>query len=220
MTFKMAMPGDFDGDDQLTIFDLDLLTRRISGQTLGRSAMFELDGDGVLSYGDLKTWITSLKKTWIGDSNLDGEFNSSDFVLVFQGGEYEDNVTKNSTWITGDWNADGEFDSSDFVYAFSDGGCYCKGPRPAEAVPEPTCLPVLTVLAICQLIRRRSILDRHSADSPASQGSSNFGNGRKTPAAVQPPCTWLGSQIKSVVCSESWKCATDHLPQPALPASN
>jgi hypothetical protein len=73
----------------------------------------------------------------VGDSNLDGEFSSTDFVVVFTAGQYEDTVAGNSTWGTGDWNGDGEFNSGDFVEAFTEGG-YEKGPRPSlSAVPEP-----------------------------------------------------------------------------------
>jgi hypothetical protein len=50
-----------------------------------------------------------------GDANLDGHFNSTDQVLVFQAGKYE--TGQPATWAEGDWNEDGVFNSSDFVYA-------------------------------------------------------------------------------------------------------
>ncbi|MCA9212096.1 MAG: tandem-95 repeat protein [Planctomycetales bacterium] len=56
-----------------------------------------------------------------GDSNGDGIFNSSDFVLVFQAGEYEDNIEGNSTFEEGDWDGDGDFTTNDFVFAFQFG---------------------------------------------------------------------------------------------------
>lgn len=90
-------------------------------------------------------YVHDTLKTWIGDSNLDHVFNSSDLVDVFTAGQYEDGVAGNSTWATGDWNGDGEFSSSDFVAAFSDGG-YEQGPRAAvSAVPEPSSLSLLLV---------------------------------------------------------------------------
>ena len=56
-----------------------------------------------------------------GDSNLDGRFDSSDLVQVFQVGEYEDGVLLNSNWSDGDWTGDGEFDTTDLVFAFQAG---------------------------------------------------------------------------------------------------
>jgi hypothetical protein len=56
-----------------------------------------------------------------GDSNRDGNFDSSDLVLVFQAGEYEDAIAANSTFAEGDWNGDGEFDMRDLVLAFQVG---------------------------------------------------------------------------------------------------
>jgi ELWxxDGT repeat protein len=70
-----------------------------------------------------------------GDSNRDGKFNSSDLLLVFQIGEYEDGVDNNSTFDDGDWNGDGDFDSSDLVVAFQ-AGTYVTDASRALIVPE------------------------------------------------------------------------------------
>jgi hypothetical protein len=56
-----------------------------------------------------------------GDVNGDGLFNSSDLVMVFQAGEYEDDRDRNSTFEEGDWNVDGDFTTSDLVEAFQSG---------------------------------------------------------------------------------------------------
>ena len=63
-----------------------------------------------------------------GDSNRDGFFDSTDLVVVFVAGEYEDGIPENSTWETGDWNGDREFDTSDLVWAFVHGD-YEVGPQ-------------------------------------------------------------------------------------------
>ena len=44
--------------------------------------------------------------TYIGDTDMDGEFSSDDITRVFQVGQYEDGIEKNSRWATGDWNGD------------------------------------------------------------------------------------------------------------------
>jgi hypothetical protein len=57
----------------------------------------------------------------VGDANGDGQFDSTDLVLIFQAGEYEDAIAGNSTWSEGDWTCDGDFDTSDLVAAFQSG---------------------------------------------------------------------------------------------------
>ena len=120
--------GDFNSDGILGIDDLDQLSVNIAaGNT---DAMYDLDRSGVVNLDDRQYWVTDLKKTWIGDTNLDGAFNSNDLIAIFAAGEYEDGLTQNSTWSTGDWNGDREVDSGDIIAAFSDGG-YEAGPRAA-----------------------------------------------------------------------------------------
>ena len=146
--------GDFNGNGILDAADIDLLSEEVRAGTNSRA--FDLTGDGLVDASDREHWVVEIRNTYFGDSNLDDEFNSSDFVAVFTTGEYEDNVDANSTWSTGDWNGDTEFDSSDFVTAFTAGG-YELGPRGAVAVPEPTSLVVLSALVIVTpLIRRRT----------------------------------------------------------------
>lgn len=58
-------------------------------------------------------------RTTVGDVNGDGRFNSSDLVLVFQAGKYEQ--ASLATWFEGDWNGDGIFSSSDLVTVFQIG---------------------------------------------------------------------------------------------------
>ncbi|MCA9215030.1 MAG: hypothetical protein KDB27_18300, partial [Planctomycetales bacterium] len=114
--------------------DLDKLATEIRSGDNDRR--YDLDDDRVLDFDDAKVWVHDVVRSYIGDSNLDGQFNSADMVSVLKAGEYEDGIPKNSTWGTGDWDFDGEFDSSDFVVAFRDGG-YERGPRgQAPSVPE------------------------------------------------------------------------------------
>ena len=99
-------------------------------------------------------WVHELKKTYIGDANLDGEFNSGDFVQVFQTGKYETGT--GAGWSDGDWNTDGFFSSDDFITAFEDGG-YEQGPRTAlAAVPEPSVSLLLVIGFPLWLIGRRT----------------------------------------------------------------
>jgi hypothetical protein len=133
---KLVIPGDYDDDHLLTVADVDLLMTRVREGPFGSN--YDLNDDNKLDFSDVRTWVEDLKGTYLGDANLDGEFNSTDLVAIFQAGEYHDDITMKSTWATGDWNADGEFKSGDLVFAFAGGG-YDFGPRAAaRTVPEPT----------------------------------------------------------------------------------
>lgn len=150
-----SVAGDFDGDALLSEADINLLSDEVRKGT--NTASFNLDADPAVNGADRDVWVNTLKKTYYGDSNLDGQFNSSDFVAVFSKGEYEDLTATNSTWGDGDWNGDGDFDSSDFVTAFQAGG-YEQGPRAAVmTVPEPssTGMIVFSLLPLARRVRRR-----------------------------------------------------------------
>jgi hypothetical protein len=91
-------------------------------------AVTDVDGDGdqdvvSSSYYDHRiAWYENLSPLrLVGDSNGDGVFNSSDLVVVFQAGEYEDDIAGNSTFEEGDWDGNGDFNSRDLVLAFQIG---------------------------------------------------------------------------------------------------
>ncbi len=112
-----TLVGDFNDDGQLDGWDLDLICAAIQAQDL----RFDLSRDGVTDLMDVTIFVTQILHTTFGDANLDGTFDSDDFVLIFQAGEYEDAAADNSIWAEGDWNCDGEFDSADLVLAFQFG---------------------------------------------------------------------------------------------------
>ena len=142
--------GDFNGNAALDVSDIDALNIIILANA--HESQFDLNADAVVNSSDLTVWVHDLANTYFGDSNLDGEFASSDLVNVFVAGEYEDDIVGNSTWMTGDWNGDGDFTSSDIVLAFEDGG-YERGPR-AAVVPEPNVLLLMSIGLLGSLTRR------------------------------------------------------------------
>ena len=114
----------------------------------------DFNDDGMITFEDRLVWIHELRGTWIGDANLDGEFNGGDMVQVFVGGKYETDWL--AGWEEGDWNGDGIFDSGDLVTAFVDGG-YEQGSRTdAVAVPEPGGWVVVAMGLLPWLFDRRA----------------------------------------------------------------
>jgi hypothetical protein len=127
--------GDLNDDHYRNAVDMDLLSQQIRDSS--SDTVYDLNSDGIVDAQDRIHWVHEIANTYFGDANLDGQFNSSDLVIVFEAGQYEDGIAGNSSWATGDWTGDAEFGTSDQVLAFQDGG-YEQGPRGARAVPEPT----------------------------------------------------------------------------------
>ncbi len=115
---RVGIPGDFDGDGRLTANDVDRLCEGIRNDDLS----FDLTQDNSVDRSDLEFYLTRQLMSTYGDANADRIFDTGDLVLVFQAGQYEDDIVGNSTWSTGDWDCDGEFGSSDLVLAFQQGG--------------------------------------------------------------------------------------------------
>ena len=148
--------GDFNKDEVLGAEDIDALTSAIHSG-LGNLA-FDVNRDGQVTADDRTYWVRTIARTYFGDSDLDGEFSSSDLVSVFQSREYEDDLLLNSTWSTGDWNGDGEFGSGDLVIAFQDRG-FEQGPRRGTiAVPEPSCILIIMSAFVILVEPRKGVL--------------------------------------------------------------
>ena len=149
--------GDFDADGDLDGDDIEALSAAVRAGDM--DSKWDVNGDSVVDGEDRVFWVDELKNTYLGDSTLDGEFDSGDFVAVFGVGEYEDAVANNSTWSEGDWDGNGDFNSSDFVTAFGAGG-YEMGPRTEmAAVPEPATATglLLGIISLMAVSRRRGI---------------------------------------------------------------
>ncbi len=148
----LGIPGDFDGDGQLTTADIDDLTKQSASGT--NPIAYDLNADTAVNVDDVNVWIKDLKNSWVGDADLDGEFNSGDLVTVLSSGTYEIDIE--AVWSTGDFNGDGRSNSSDLVAALSDGG-YELGPRAAvAAVPEPSAMVLLLLGSLAFVARGRN----------------------------------------------------------------
>ena len=143
--------GDFSGNGVLDVNDVNLILQAIAEQK--HPAQLDLDNRGTVDAVDLRIWVKDLMHTWFGDADLSGEFDSSDFVQVFQAAKYE--TGELAGWAEGDWNGNLSFDSADFITAFTDSG-YEQGQRTAvSAVPEPGGV-VLLIFGLVGVMRRKT----------------------------------------------------------------
>ena len=104
-TINLGLVGDYNNNGSLDAGDLDLQAIEIAAGT--NKPAFDLTGDGKVDLDDRVYWVEqpSMKNSWIGDADLNGVFDSNDFVQVFSVGKYEvEGVT--ATWEQGDWNGD------------------------------------------------------------------------------------------------------------------
>jgi hypothetical protein len=143
-------PGDFDGDGILGAADIDDLTAQSAGSL--NPPAYDLNADSLVNQADVEVWIKDLLHSWVGDADLNGQFDSSDLVSILAAGTYEADV--NAVWTTGDFSGDARANSADLVAALADGG-YELGPRAATAsVPEPATLTLLTLSLLVLATRR------------------------------------------------------------------
>ena len=150
---NIGSSGDINGDGVCDDKDIDAIALAIrNGET---DAKYDLNQDGSVDDDDRVELVKgqNFKFTWIGDSDLDNEFATSDLVNVFQAGKFE--TGNPATWAQGDWDGDALFTTDDLVAAFQDGG-FEKGPRvAAAAVPEPAALTLLGLGVFTIVTRRR-----------------------------------------------------------------
>ncbi len=106
---------DFDGLDGCDINDIDALIREIAAGT--DNPVYDLTGDGEVDLADRDQWLAdagainlmSGNPYLLGDANLDGVVDTSDFNLW-----NNNKFTSVAAWSAGDFSADGVVDTSDF----------------------------------------------------------------------------------------------------------
>jgi hypothetical protein len=92
---------------------------------------YDFDQNGTVNTADGVHFVNSCLDSYLGDADLDRDFDTADLVSVLQAGKYEQGVA--ASWNQGDWNFDGFFNTADFVDALQQ-GAYEIGPRPR--IPE------------------------------------------------------------------------------------
>ncbi len=165
------LAGDLDDDGAVTAADIDLFCRQRPTQD-GR---LDLNRDGQVDLTDHDYLVKVILGTTAGDANLDGIFDSSDFVHVFVAGQYEDEIPGNSGWAQGDWDCDLDFTTGDFVAAFE------TGRYGVEATPAspPNLAPVAAAISA---ERGQAFPERFSRSRPLAR--ERAARRQRTPIAL------------------------------------
>lgn len=128
------MQLDWSQDATLDRADLDALCRAVSvGASDGR---FDVDHNGRVDAADVKYFQSRTLGIAAGDLDDDGNFTSSDLVLLMQRGRFETVPAEGTSWSEGDFTCDGRFDSQDLVYVLASTGYF-------EYQEEPLARPAL-----------------------------------------------------------------------------
>jgi hypothetical protein len=149
-----GLPGDFYGNGVYECADVDALVGVIAAGT--NVAMFDLTGDGLVNVVDLDEWRLVAGSTNIGpgrpyrlgDANLDGVVDGSDFGIW-----NAHKFTAVAEWCSGDFSADGFIDGSDFglwnAFKFTSSD--------SSAVPEPVGTVAFLAAFVGMGVRRKRI---------------------------------------------------------------
>ncbi len=129
--------GDFNSDGVLDVVDLDALTAAILGGA--NDKQFDLDGNGNVDSDDRIVWISDIKNTFFGDTNLDGRVNSADLNRVALSWQ----SAAATSWSQGDFIGDGNVNSSDLNDLALNWRSGVAAPASAPSVPEPSSIALL-----------------------------------------------------------------------------
>ena len=104
-------PGDFNNDQTVDDMDIDLLRLAISN--MSSDPIFDVNGDKVVSNGDVTHLVTVILETEFGDINLDRIVDSEDLAVfrINMGG----NDPAPLPWSQGDVVGDGSIDEFDLA---------------------------------------------------------------------------------------------------------
>jgi hypothetical protein len=170
-----SLLGDFDGDDDVDLDDIDALTL-VGDLSTGvaassTNALFDLNSDDIIDTADLDLWLSVAATTngfgspyLRGDGNLDGDVD----VFQLDGNGDAQILSSNlgtpsgAAWSNGDFNGDGDVD----VFQFDGGGdaqllssnlgsSSDIGGSFIVAVPEPGSLAMLAFSSLAMFVRLR-----------------------------------------------------------------
>ncbi|MCA9262212.1 MAG: family 16 glycosylhydrolase [Planctomycetales bacterium] len=162
LTVVRELMGDFDGDGQWSLDDIDMLSSAIAAGE--NEPAFDMNGDGQLTVADLTDanvgWlavggalnaaVTGGNPFLWGDANLSGVVDAADYQIW-----YPNRFSRQTLWSLGNFNADGVVDGSDF--SIWNAHKNQTSLADAESVPEPAASTLALVVLLAASRRLRSM---------------------------------------------------------------
>ena len=144
--------GDFNEDGLLDVADMDALTAEVLAGN--HPTKYDLNDDSMVDEGDRTIWITDIKNTYFGDSNLDGVVNAADLNAVALNWRSE----MATSWSQGDFNGDGSVSALDLNSLALNWRSGVAVAASGHTLPEPSC-DALLLFGGLMLVRgaRRSV---------------------------------------------------------------
>jgi hypothetical protein len=106
---------DWNEDQRIDSHDVNRLAAAIVGSE--SDPQFDVNQDQQIDRHDLRYFLEERLQSSLADVNLDGRFDSSDLVSLFQAGKYS--MNEGASWSEGDFDGDGFFTTSDLVLTFA-----------------------------------------------------------------------------------------------------
>ena len=144
--------GDFDGDGELTVNDIDLLSANFRTD----DPAFDLNGDGGVGLGDYSLWVDDLATVLRGDANLDGIVDFADFLALT--GNFDN---RNGGWAEGNFDGQGGVGFPDFLLLADNFGQTAAGAT--ASVPEPSASHTVWLVSVAAFVCLRGGARRNAA---------------------------------------------------------
>ncbi len=112
-SFGTSIPGDFNHDQVVDATDIDLLLDEVDAGTHDQA--FDLTGESQVTRLDVDYLVQDILGTSYGDTDLDGDVDTSDLTLAIMNFTGAEGAGKG--WAVGDTDGDGDVDTSDLTKA-------------------------------------------------------------------------------------------------------
>ncbi len=111
---------DWSLNQQLDRADLDAICLAFASGS--HDLQYDTDKNGLFDFEDVASFQRRTLGIQVGDLDGDGQFSSSDLVLLMQRGRFEMDPPTVALWSEGDFDCSGRFDAGDFVLAIASSG--------------------------------------------------------------------------------------------------